>query len=166
MCFYCPTKHVTWHQAFLCVVMWHTQHPLLPLTAPSNVETMATASWNQFVTHSLHFVWSVRQSSGAAVGENGARASGASNFSKWGRPMTTAERLPVWLMSDHSPVKSQEAEDANRHVPTNNHTLWTQAEILPSKLFTKVTFKYKELTKLGVVILSLSHKWSRVYLTH
>lgn len=60
--------------------MWHTLHPLLPLTAPSNVETMATASWNQFVTHSLHFVWSVRQSSGAAVGENGARTSGAKLF--------------------------------------------------------------------------------------
>lgn len=88
VCIYRSTKHVTWHQAFLCVVMWHTHHPswpLLPLTAPSNVETMATASWNQFVTHSLHFVWSVRQSSGAAVGENGAQASGASNFSKWGQ---------------------------------------------------------------------------------
>lgn len=68
--------------------MWHTHYPswpLLPPTAPSNVETMATASWNQFVTHSLHFVWSVRQSSGAAVGENGAQASGASKFSKWGQ---------------------------------------------------------------------------------
>lgn len=65
----------------------HVTHPppLLPPTAPSNVETMATASWNQFVTHSLHFVQSLRQSSGAAVGENGAQASGASNFSKWGK---------------------------------------------------------------------------------
>lgn len=42
---------------------------------------MVTASWNQFVTRSLHFVRSAKQSSGAAAaaaGENGAEASGAS----------------------------------------------------------------------------------------
>lgn len=52
---------------------------------------MVTASWNQFVTRSLHFVRSAKQSSGAAaaaaaVGENGAEASGALKtffFSKW-----------------------------------------------------------------------------------
>lgn len=88
VCVFIAQPNITWHHAFFCVVLWHTHHPcrpLLPPTASSNVETMATASWNQFVTHSLHFVLSVRQSSGAAVGENGAQASGASNFSKWGQ---------------------------------------------------------------------------------
>lgn len=87
----------------------HVTHPppLLPSNAPSNVETMATASRNQFVTHSLHFVWSVRQSSGAAVGENGAQALGASNFLKWGQAVNNHKSLPVWLLSDHLLVNSQ-----------------------------------------------------------
>lgn len=98
--------HITWHQAFLCVVMWHTHHsswPLLPPTAPSNVETMATASWNQFVTHCLHFVRSARQSSGAAVGENGAWAfRSLKSFENGGRLLATTQQLPVRLPSDHS----------------------------------------------------------------
>lgn len=100
------TRHMT-SGISLC---GHVTHPLplLPPIAPSNVETMATASWNQFVTRSLHFVWSVRQSSGAAVGENGAQASGASNFSKWGQAVDN--HTATSCMTAVRPLASEKSE--------------------------------------------------------
>lgn len=48
--------------------------------------------------------------------------------------MTTAERLPVRVLSDHSPAKSQEAVDVNSCVPTHNHRLQMQADTPDSTL--------------------------------
>lgn len=60
-------------------------------------------------------------------------------FQNGGRRMTTAERLPVRVPSDHSPAKSQEAVDVNSCVPTHNHRLQMRADT-PDAAF-KQTFK-------------------------
>lgn len=60
-------------------------------------------------------------------------------FQNGGRRMTTAERLPVRVLSDHSPAKSQEALDANSCVPTHNHRLQVHAHT-PDSAF-KLTLK-------------------------
>lgn len=76
-------------------------------------------------------------------------------FQNGARLTTTAERLPVWLLSDHSPVKSQEAEGANR-VTTCAQTHAVNASRDPPNSVFKQTLKvysshaeHKEFSKLG-----------------
>lgn len=75
-------------------------------------------------------------------------------FQNGGRPTTTAEQLPVWLLSDHSPVKSQEAESANRLVPAFTRMLQMQVEILPNQFFYVlfISRRVQRVFKLGIDI--------------
>lgn len=101
VCINHSTKHITWHQAFLCVVMWHTHRPsflqlLLPMWKPWQ-RPVGTSLWH--IAFILCEVWGRVQVLPWEKMEPRPRE--PKTFQNGGRPQSSTYWLPVWLLSDH-----------------------------------------------------------------